>query len=241
MARALGLLGSAHVWVVHAADGLDELSTTGYTKVSECRDGLLRTFFVHPSTFGLAKATTRRSRAAATRPHNAGSRPSGARRRRRARCATSCCSTPAPGCSSPGAAPPCTRGVTMAAEAIDSGRASQVLARSRRACRHGHRGARVSATDCRRCSTPSSRPPASASRSRASGASLADAGATPSRTAPVVDGAGHSWRRCSSRASASSPNASAGRRRSGVLRPQYDPVAIAGAVRRRPARPRSRS
>ena len=55
VARALGLLGSAHVWVVHAADGLDELSTTGYTKVSECRDGLLRTFFVHPTTFGLAK------------------------------------------------------------------------------------------------------------------------------------------------------------------------------------------
>jgi anthranilate phosphoribosyltransferase len=57
VARALGLLGSARVWVVHAADGLDELSTTGYTKVSECRDGLLRTFFVHPSMFGLAKGS----------------------------------------------------------------------------------------------------------------------------------------------------------------------------------------
>ncbi len=57
VARALGLLGSAHVWVVHAADGLDELSTTGYTKVSECRQGLLRTFFVHPSMFGLPKAS----------------------------------------------------------------------------------------------------------------------------------------------------------------------------------------
>ncbi len=57
VARALGLLGSVHVWVVHAADGLDELSTTGYTKVSECRDGLLRTFFVHPSMFGLARAS----------------------------------------------------------------------------------------------------------------------------------------------------------------------------------------
>jgi anthranilate phosphoribosyltransferase len=56
VARALGLLGSAHVWVVHAADGLDELSTTGYTKVSECREGLLRTFFVHPAMFGLPKA-----------------------------------------------------------------------------------------------------------------------------------------------------------------------------------------
>ncbi len=59
VARALGLLGSTRVWVVHAADGLDELSTTGYTKVSECRDGVLRTFFVHPSDFGLAKASVR--------------------------------------------------------------------------------------------------------------------------------------------------------------------------------------
>jgi anthranilate phosphoribosyltransferase len=59
VARALSLLGSRCVWVVHAADGLDELSTTGYTKVSECRDGLLRTFFVHPRDFGLPKATLR--------------------------------------------------------------------------------------------------------------------------------------------------------------------------------------
>ena len=57
VARSLGLLGSAHVWVVHAADGLDEISTTGYTKVSECRDQLLRTFFVHPAMFGLTKAS----------------------------------------------------------------------------------------------------------------------------------------------------------------------------------------
>lgn len=57
VARALGLLGSECVWVVHAADGLDELTTTGYTKVSECRDGILRTFFVHPADFGLPKAT----------------------------------------------------------------------------------------------------------------------------------------------------------------------------------------
>ncbi len=57
VARALGLLGSAHVWVVHAADGLDEVSTTGYTKVSECRNGLLRTFFIHPAAYGLPKAS----------------------------------------------------------------------------------------------------------------------------------------------------------------------------------------
>ena len=38
LARALMLLGSTRAWVVHGADGIDEISTTGYTKVSECRD-----------------------------------------------------------------------------------------------------------------------------------------------------------------------------------------------------------
>ena len=56
LARALLLLGSERAWVVHGADGLDELSTTGYTKVSECRDGTVRTFYVHPADYGLAKA-----------------------------------------------------------------------------------------------------------------------------------------------------------------------------------------
>jgi anthranilate phosphoribosyltransferase len=55
VARALGLLGSERAWVVHGADGLDEISTTGYTKVSELRNGVVRTFHVHPSDFGLAK------------------------------------------------------------------------------------------------------------------------------------------------------------------------------------------
>jgi anthranilate phosphoribosyltransferase len=56
LARALALLGARRAWVVHGADGLDELSTTGYSKVSECRDGAVKTFYVHPSDVGLAKA-----------------------------------------------------------------------------------------------------------------------------------------------------------------------------------------
>lgn len=56
IARALMLLGSERAWVVHGADGMDEISTTGYTKVSECRDGAVNTFYVHPADFGLTKA-----------------------------------------------------------------------------------------------------------------------------------------------------------------------------------------
>jgi anthranilate phosphoribosyltransferase len=56
VARSLSLLGSQRAWVVHGADGLDEISTTGYTKVSECRDGAVNTFYLHPSDAGVPKA-----------------------------------------------------------------------------------------------------------------------------------------------------------------------------------------
>ena len=57
LARALMMLGSVRAWVVHGADGIDEISTTGYTKVSECRDGAVYTFYVHPADFGFEKAS----------------------------------------------------------------------------------------------------------------------------------------------------------------------------------------
>jgi anthranilate phosphoribosyltransferase len=56
LARALMMLGSKRAWVVHGADGIDEISTTGHTKVSECRLGAVHTFYVHPADFGLAKS-----------------------------------------------------------------------------------------------------------------------------------------------------------------------------------------
>jgi anthranilate phosphoribosyltransferase len=58
MARALLQLGSERAWVVHGADGLDEISTTGYTKVSECRGGTVNTFYIHPSDAGLPKGNS---------------------------------------------------------------------------------------------------------------------------------------------------------------------------------------
>jgi anthranilate phosphoribosyltransferase len=57
MARALMLLGSERAWVVHGADGIDEVSTTGYTKISECKEGAVNTFYLHPTDVGLPKAT----------------------------------------------------------------------------------------------------------------------------------------------------------------------------------------
>ncbi len=57
VARSLALLGSERAWVVHGADGLDEISTTGYTKMSECRDGAVNTFYLHPADVRLPKAS----------------------------------------------------------------------------------------------------------------------------------------------------------------------------------------
>ena len=56
VARSLALLGTERAWVVHGADGLDEISTGGYTKVSECRDGEVNTFYLHPTDVGLMKS-----------------------------------------------------------------------------------------------------------------------------------------------------------------------------------------
>ena len=59
IARALALLGSERAWVVHGADGLDEISTTGHTKVSECWRGVVNTFYVHPAEHGMPRAEMR--------------------------------------------------------------------------------------------------------------------------------------------------------------------------------------
>jgi anthranilate phosphoribosyltransferase len=57
LALALGSLGAERAWVVHGANGLDELSTTGYTKVCDFREGSVTTFFLHPADAGLPMAT----------------------------------------------------------------------------------------------------------------------------------------------------------------------------------------
>jgi anthranilate phosphoribosyltransferase len=56
VARALGALGAERAWVVHGADGLDELSTTGHTKVSELQHGAVNTFYIHPVDAGVPTA-----------------------------------------------------------------------------------------------------------------------------------------------------------------------------------------
>ncbi|MFH1037924.1 MAG: bifunctional anthranilate synthase component II/anthranilate phosphoribosyltransferase [PVC group bacterium] len=54
LARVLNDLGSERAWVVHGADGLDEITLTTATVVSELKDGEVRTFQFSPEQFGLA-------------------------------------------------------------------------------------------------------------------------------------------------------------------------------------------
>ena len=56
LAKVLGLLGTERAWVVHGSDGLDEITTTGATYVSELKDGSVASFEVTPEEAGLTRA-----------------------------------------------------------------------------------------------------------------------------------------------------------------------------------------
>ena len=127
VARSLAQLGSDRAWVVHGADGLDEISTTGYTKVSECRNGAVNTFYLHPADVGLPKAAPETLRggdaaqnALVVRDVLSGA-PGPARDIVLLNAGASLLIA--------GAAGTVTAGIAMAADAIDSGRAAGVLDR----------------------------------------------------------------------------------------------------------------
>ncbi|MGM0421683.1 MAG: anthranilate phosphoribosyltransferase [Pseudomonadota bacterium] len=48
LAETLKQLGCVHAWIVHGKDGLDELTTTTSTAITELKDGKIRSFEVHP-------------------------------------------------------------------------------------------------------------------------------------------------------------------------------------------------
>jgi len=55
LAHVMNNLGAERVWVCHG-DGLDEITTTGETRVAELKDGKVRTFTVKPEDAGLKRA-----------------------------------------------------------------------------------------------------------------------------------------------------------------------------------------
>ena len=56
LAQVLKQLGSEHVLVVHAEDGLDEISIAAPTRVAELKDGEISLYTIAPEDFGLQRA-----------------------------------------------------------------------------------------------------------------------------------------------------------------------------------------
>ena len=55
-AHVLKNLGTKHAFIVHGADGLDEITTTTTTRISELKNGEVDTYTLDPTTFGISKA-----------------------------------------------------------------------------------------------------------------------------------------------------------------------------------------
>lgn len=56
LAQVLQRLGSKHVLVVHARDGLDEISIGDRTSIAELKDGRITAYDIAPEDFGLSRA-----------------------------------------------------------------------------------------------------------------------------------------------------------------------------------------
>ncbi len=56
IANVLRNLGSRHVFVVHGSDGLDEITITGKTYVTELKNNQLQSYTIEPEDFGISRA-----------------------------------------------------------------------------------------------------------------------------------------------------------------------------------------
>jgi anthranilate phosphoribosyltransferase len=55
MARVLGNLGSTRAFVVHGADGLDEITITGETYIAALEAGSITSYTISPEQFGFRR------------------------------------------------------------------------------------------------------------------------------------------------------------------------------------------
>jgi anthranilate phosphoribosyltransferase len=125
LAAVLRDLGHERAWVVHGAGGMDEVSTLGPTQVAELKDGRIVTFEVTPADAGLPTAKLE-DLVGGDRDHNAAA----------LRCVLEGKASAyrdivvlgsAAALIVAGKAETLEQGATLAAEAIDSGRALEVL------------------------------------------------------------------------------------------------------------------
>jgi anthranilate phosphoribosyltransferase len=127
LARVLMELGSTHCFVVHGSDGLDEITTTGPSRVAEGRGGVVEGWTLDPSELGIRPAKAAdlaggdaEANAEITRRILAGD--PGPKR-------DIVLLNAAPAFVATGKAKTLEAGIALAAESIDSGAASEKLAR----------------------------------------------------------------------------------------------------------------
>ncbi len=56
LAQVCARLGKRHVLIFHGLDGLDEVTITDRTKITELKDGQIRTFYLDPEELGIRRA-----------------------------------------------------------------------------------------------------------------------------------------------------------------------------------------
>jgi anthranilate phosphoribosyltransferase len=134
-AQVLRLLGSRRAFIVHGHDGMDEITTTTATRISELSDGTVRTYEFEPLEFIEDYATLRQlaggtpaDNAAITRQLLDGEKGP---------CRDIVCLNAAAGIVAGGKAVTIKDGWAMAQESIDSGRARRALAELVRVSREG--------------------------------------------------------------------------------------------------------
>ncbi len=125
MAEVLRDLGSARVWVVHGADGLDELSISGPSHVAELKDGAMARFEVSPEDAGLPRHPIEAIQGGAP-DHNA-SAIMGLLQGQKSAYRDIVCLNAAASLVVADKAPDLKTGAAMAAEAIDAGAAKRAL------------------------------------------------------------------------------------------------------------------
>jgi len=135
LATVLRELGSERAWVVHAHDGLDELSTLGPTRVSELKDGHIHTWTLDPQSLRLPYA--RISDLQVESVDQAAEMLSAVIRREKGPTRDIALLNAAAGLVIGGRAADLAAGLKLAAEAVDSGRAQKTLERLVAASREG--------------------------------------------------------------------------------------------------------
>lgn len=124
-ASVLDNLGCRHALVVHGSDGLDEITITGASKVTELRDAVLSTYYLHPESLSMKEGRADELTARGIADNVAIAREvldgrEGARR-------NVVLLNSAAGLIAAGKAHDFSHAVTIAADSIDSGRARSIL------------------------------------------------------------------------------------------------------------------